>query len=126
MSRPLEGRTIAIAEGRQLDELVRLLEAEGATTLPCPMFSIRDTSDTAPVLAWVDDLIAGRIHLVVLMTGEALRRLLGFVERAGRRDAFVAALAQVPTITRGPKPGQALKEIGLAPTRVAQAPTTEG
>jgi uroporphyrinogen-III synthase len=126
MSRPLEGRTVALAEGRQLDELVRLLEAEGATPLPCPMLSIRDAPDSAPVLAWVDDLIAGRMQLVVLMTGEALRRLLGFAERAGRRDAFVAALSRVPTITRGPKPVKALKEIGLTPARVAKAPTTEG
>jgi uroporphyrinogen-III synthase len=126
MSRPLAGRTVALAEGRQLEELTRMLEAEGASTLPCPMLSIRDAPDAAPVQAWVNDLIAGRLHLLVLMTGEALRRLLGFAQRAGVRDAFVAALGRVPVITRGPKPVQALKEIGLAPTHVAKAPTTEG
>ncbi|HEY7315081.1 MAG TPA: uroporphyrinogen-III synthase [Gemmataceae bacterium] len=126
MSRPLGGRTIALAESRQIDELAQLLDSEGATTLRCPMVSILDAPDPAPVLAWLDELGADRFGYVVLMTGEALRRLLHFAEGAGRRDACIAALRQTKIITRGPKPGQVLKEIGLAPTRVALAPTTEG
>jgi uroporphyrinogen-III synthase len=126
MSRPLEGQTVVLAEGRQLEELAQMLEEEGATPLRCPMVSILDAPDAAPVLAWIDDLIAGRFDLLVLMTGEALRRLLGFAERAGRRDAFVQALARTPVVTRGPKPVRALKEIGLAPALVAEAPTTSG
>src|SRR5690242_65550 len=126
MSRPLEGRTVALAEGRQLEELARMFEGEGAKVLRCPMVSILDAPDAAPVLAWLRELIAGRFSHVVLMTGEALRRLLGFADREGLRDAAVAALGRARIITRGPKPGQALKEIGLAPTRVAPTPTTEG
>jgi uroporphyrinogen-III synthase len=126
MSRPLEGQTVVLAEGRQLEELAQMLEEEGATPLRCPMVSILDAPDAAPVLAWLDDLIAGRFDLLVLMTGEALRRLLGFAERAGRRAAFVQALARIPVVTRGPKPVRALKEIGLAPALVAEAPTTPG
>jgi uroporphyrinogen-III synthase len=126
MSLPLQGRTVALAEARQLEELAGLLEAEGATTLRCPMVSILDAPDEAPVLAWIRDLIAGRFHLVILMTGEAVRRLLGFAERAGLRDAFVAALGRTQTLTRGPKPVRALKEIGLSPSAVAQKPTTDG
>ncbi len=126
MTAPLQGRTIALAEGRQLEELARLLEQEGAQTLRCPMVSILDAPDPAPVLAWIEEVVAGRIELLVLMTGEALRRLLGFAERAGQRDAFVAALGRVQVLVRGPKPVQALKEIGLVPWKMAQAPTTEG
>jgi uroporphyrinogen-III synthase len=126
MTRPLEGRTVALAEGRQLEELARLLEAEGAAVLRCPMVGILDAPDEGPVLDWLRDFTAGRFDLAVLMTGEAIRRLLGFAERAGLREAFVAALGRTPTLTRGPKPGQALRELGLAPTQVAPAPTTEG
>ena len=71
-------------------------------------------------------MIAGQFDYVVLLTGEGLRRLMGFAERAGIRDGVIAAFAKVPTITRGPKPGQALKEIGLKSTIVAVAPTTDG
>jgi uroporphyrinogen-III synthase len=60
------------------------------------------------------------------MTGEAVRRLLIASERVGLRDEMTAALSRTRTLTRGPKPGQALKEIGITPTRVASVPTTEG
>ena len=126
MSRPLEGQTIALAEGRQLEDLQRRCSKKGAIPLRCPLISIIDAPDAAPVLAWIDDVIAGRVDLLVLMTGEALRRLVGFAERAGHRDAFLQALARTPILTRGPKPVRALQEIALAPTLFAEAPTTPG
>ncbi len=126
MTTPLQGRTVALAEGRQLEELARMLEQEGARTWRCPLVSILDAPDPAPVLDWIGQVIAGRIDLLVLMTGEALRRLLGFAERAGQREPFLAALGQVRILVRGPKPIQVLKEVGLAPWKTAQAPTTEG
>ena len=126
MTRPLEGRTVALAEGRQLAELAEMLEKDGATALRCPMVSILDAPDPAPVVAWLRELAADRFGYVVLLTGEGLRRLLGFAEQAGLRDPVVAALGRTRLVTRGPKPGRALKEVGLAPALVAEAPTTDG
>jgi uroporphyrinogen-III synthase len=126
MTHPLQGRTVAVAEGRQLEDLAALLEKEGATVWRCPMVSILDAPDPAPVLGWLRELIAGRFGLVVLMTGEALRRLLGFAEREGIRQDVITALGRARTITRGPKPVQALREVGLAPGKIAEAPTTDG
>ncbi len=122
----LEGRTIALAEGRQLEELAQLLEKEGAKPLRCPMLNILDAPDAAPVIAWLRELIAGRFTQVILLTGEGLRRLLGFAEREGLREAAIQALGRARTVTRGPKPVQALKEVGLTPTVVANVPTTAG
>jgi uroporphyrinogen-III synthase len=126
MTTPLHNRTIALAEGRQLEELAQMLEKEGATVLRCPMVSILDAPDPAPVLAWLHDLIADHFEHVVLLTGEGVRRLLGVAEREGLREAAIGAMGRARTVTRGPKPGRALKEVGLTPTRVADAPTTEG
>jgi uroporphyrinogen-III synthase len=126
MSKPLAGCTIALAEGRQLEDLALMLEKEGATALRCPMVSILDAPDEAPILAWLDQLNAGQFDMVVLLTGEGLRRLLGFAERAGKRQAVIDALSRTKTVTRGPKPVRALKEVGLSPALVADVPTTEG
>src|SRR5215470_17665976 len=115
MSRPLEGKRVALAESRQLEELAQLLEQEGATPLRYPLLSILDAPDPEPVVAWLRDLAADRFAYLVLLTGEGLRRLLGFGERAGLREAVVAALGRVRTVTRGPKPGRALREVGLSP-----------
>ena len=77
VTRPLEGCRVALAEGRQLEELVLLLEKEGAVPIRCPMVSILDNPDSASVLNWLRDLTADRFGYLILMTGEALRRLLG-------------------------------------------------
>src|SRR5262245_37436688 len=129
MSKPLEGRTIALAEGRQLEELAQMLEKEGATALRCPMVSILDAPEERPVLDWLRQLTGKQgasFDYVILMTGEGVRRLLGFAERAGERQAVIDALAKTRLVTRGPKPVRALKEVGLNPTLVADSPTTEG
>jgi uroporphyrinogen-III synthase len=126
MSDSLAGRTVALAEGRQLEELAQMLEKEGAIALRCPLLSILDAPEAAPVIAWLRELIADRFGYVVLMTGEALRRLVGFAEREGLREQVIAALGRTRTVTRGPKPVRALKEIGLTPTKVAEMPTTDG
>src|SRR4051794_17584687 len=120
MTRPLKGRAVALAETRQLEELAQLLEKEGATVLRCPLVAIHDAPDADAVMAWLSALVEGRFAYVVLMTGEALRRLLGFADRGGLRAAVITALAQTKVVTRGPKPVRALKEIGLTPQLIAQ------
>lgn len=124
--RPLAGRRIAILEHREQDRLGGMLEAQGALTLRCPLVAIADAPDPAPVLAWLKRFIDAPPDDLVLMTGEGLRRLRGFAERAGMTPEFRGALACVRTLTRGPKPAQALREIGFAPTLRAELPTSEG
>jgi uroporphyrinogen-III synthase len=126
MTSPLAKRTIALAEGRQLEELAALLEKEGAEVLRCPLLSILDAPDPKPVLAWLQRLLGGEFSWLIFLTGEGVRRLVSLAERHQIREAVLAALGRSATVTRGPKPVKALKEIGLAPTIVATTPTTEG
>ncbi len=126
MSGPLDGRRIALAEGRQMEELARLLDREGASPVSVPMFAILDASDPTPVRAWLAELYADHFAYVVFLTGEGVRRLGSVAEIAGDAEAFRAALARTRKVTRGPKPMLALRELGLAPDRVAESPTTDG
>jgi uroporphyrinogen-III synthase len=126
MAGSLEGRTIALAEGRQLEELAQMLDKEGATALRYPMINILDTPDATPVIAWLHDLVRDKFAYVILMNGEAILRILGFADRKGIRSYVIASLGRTRTITRGPKPVRALKEIGLNPTKIAEKPTTDG
>ncbi len=126
MTLPLTRRTIALAESRQLEELAALLEKEGAATLRCPLVAILDAPDPAPVVAWLRDLAADRFGYVVFMTGEGVRRLLNVAEREGIRGEILAALGRTRTVTRGPKPVRALKDVGLTPYQIAEQPTTDG
>jgi uroporphyrinogen-III synthase len=123
---PLAGRRIAVFEHRELDRLAQMLEAQGAEALRCPMMAIVDAPDAAPVLAWIRRAVETPFDDLVLMTGEGLRRLRGFASRAGLEPAFCDVVGQMRTITRGPKPAQALREIGLSPALRAPQPTTDG
>jgi uroporphyrinogen-III synthase len=124
--RPLEGRTIALPETRELDRLAQLLEAEGARTVRCPLVAILDAPDEAPVLAWLRVLAAGGFDDLIFLTGEGLRRLVALAERHELRAPVVGALGRARTITRGPKPARALHELGLGPTLPAGVPTSAG
>src|SRR6516162_4990176 len=120
---PLSGRRIALPETREIERLARMLEAEGAETLRCPMVAIRDTPDPLPVQEWLrrlpfDDLI--------LYTGEGLRRLHGFARRLDVEAGFLDGLRIARKISRGPKPERALRELGLKSDLRAETPTTEG
>src|SRR5699024_4051583 len=126
--RPLSKCRIAIPESRRLDMFTDMLESRGAEVLRCPLVAIHDAPDPEPVAAWLDDFAGGGHDDLILLTGEGLRRLLSFAERAGDglRERFMASLAGVRTITRGPKPARALREIGYRTQLPASTPTTDG
>ena len=126
MAEELSGRRIVVPETRELGQLVRMLQERGAEAVPCPMIAIRDAPDIAPVKAWLRRFAKGTCDDLVLMTGEGLRRLLGFARRIDLESAFIDALRLARKITRGPKPVRALREIGLATDVPADEPTTEG
>ena len=123
---PLAGKTVALPESRELDQLSRLLEEQGASIWRCPLVAILDAPDPAPVDDWLRHLCAGAFDDVVFLTGEGLRRLLARAERTSTREVVIAALGRVRRITRGPKPARALHEIGLASDLPASVPTSRG
>ncbi len=122
----LANRRILVPESRELDLFCRMLEAEGAATLRCPLVTILAVEDPAPVAAWLARLSAGAFDDLILLTGEGLRRLLALAQETGTVEAAIAALGRLRTVTRGPKPARALREIGLLPGLAAGVPTTEG
>jgi uroporphyrinogen-III synthase len=126
MADRLNGYRILILESREEAQFSRLLAEQGADVLQCPMFTIRDAPDAAPIEAWIRRLIEKPCDDVVLMTGEGLRRLMKVARRIGVENEFVAALGKARKFARGPKPGRALREIGLEPQMTTEKPTSEG
>lgn len=124
----LAGCTIAVPETRELDVFAAMLERRGASVLRCPLVAILDAPDPAPVLDWIRWFGGGACDDLILLTGEGLRRLLACIEKnePQLRGDFVAQLARVRKITRGPKPARALRELGLKPDIAAGIPTTAG
>jgi uroporphyrinogen-III synthase len=123
---PLVGCTVAIAESREAYLLSKMLEEKGATVLGYPLVKIVDSPDVEAVDSFVRELCGGRLEALVLFTGEGVRRLVGAAQRMGLEQEAIAALRSIWTITRGPKPARALRELGVLPTLPTEHPTTEG
>src|ERR1700726_4218155 len=126
MADRLTGYRILILETREEAQFSRLLGEQGADVLQCPMFTIHDAPDPAPIEAWIHRIIDKPFDDLVLMTGEGLRRLMKVVRRLGVEPEFVAAASRVRKFARGPKPGRALGEIGLEPQVTTEKPTSDG
>ena len=126
MADRLNGYRILILETREEAQFSKLLAEQGADVLQCPMFTIHDAPDPAPVEAWIRRAIDRPFDDLVLMTGEGLRRIMKLARARGLDQALVAALAKSRKFTRGPKPGKALREISLEAQQTTEKPTTEG
>jgi uroporphyrinogen-III synthase len=126
MADRLNGYRILILETREEAQFSRLLIEQGAHVVQCPMFTIHDAPDSKPIEAWIRRFIERPCDDLVLMTGEGLRRLMKVARRMDVEQDFVAALGRVRKFARGPKPGRALREIGLEPQMTTEKPTSEG
>lgn len=126
MADRLNGYRILILETREEAQFSKLLVEQGAEVVQCPMFTIHDAADPAPVEAWIHRAIDQPFDDLVLMTGEGLRRIMKLAGARGLDSALVSALAKTRKFTRGPKPGKALREIGLEAQQTTEKPTTEG
>lgn len=126
MADRLTGTRILILETREEAQFSKLLAEQGAEVVQCPMFTIQDAPDPAPVEVWIRRAIDTPLDDLVLMTGEGLRRMMKLARARGLDQAFVAALAKARKFSRGPKPGKALREISLEAQQTTQKPTTEG
>ena len=126
MADRLNGYRILILETREEALFSRLLAEQGAIVLQCPMFAIRDAVDPAPVEAWIRRFIQEPFDDLVLLTGEGLRRLMKAARASALDRDFVTSLGKARKFARGPKPGRALREIGLEPQVTTEKPTSEG
>jgi uroporphyrinogen-III synthase len=120
MADRLNGYRILILETREEAQFSRLLTEQGAVVVQCPMFTIHDAPDPAPVEAWIRRFIERPCD------GEGLRRLMKVARRIGVDQDFVTALGKARKFARGPKPGRALREIGLEPQMTTEKPTSGG
>jgi uroporphyrinogen-III synthase len=126
MADKLNGYRILILETREEAQFSRLLAEQGADVVQCPMFTIHDAPDSAPIEAWIRRFVEKPYDDLVLMTGEGLRRLMKVARRITLEQDFIAALDKARKFARGPKPGRALREIGLEQQVTTEKPTSEG
>ena len=118
------GLRVAAFESRRAKEMARLIERHGGVASVSPSMREVPIEDPSQAIDFANRLITGQIDIVIVMTGVGFRHLLEAVERHVDRQRFLASMADITTVARGPKPVAAMKEAGLTPTfRVAEPNT---
>jgi uroporphyrinogen-III synthase len=118
------GLRVLSLESRRAKEIEKLIRTYGGEPFVVPAMREVPLDSNAPTLEFARQLIAGKIDVVVLLTGVGVRALIDIVTAAGDRDAFLKALGSTRIISRGPKPEAALREFGIRPLAIAPEPNT--
>ena len=118
------GLRVAAFESRRAKEMTRLIERHGGVASVSPSMREVPIKDPSQAIDFANRLITGQVDIVIVMTGVGFRHLLEAVERHVDQQRFLASMADITTVARGPKPVAAMKEAGLTPTfRVAEPNT---
>src|SRR5262245_47877434 len=126
MAQPLENITVAIAEHRLTKEFASLFERLGATVHTCPVLEEKPVDNREDLQRFVRNVCAGKLDLMIFLTGVGARFLVGEAESIGLKDEFIAALGKLTVVVRGPKPVAALRQFGVRIDVIPQTPTTQG
>ncbi len=120
----LSGLCLVTFESRRAKEVSELIRRQGGAPISAPALQEVPLSDNEPAVEFARALCRGEIDIVILLTGVGTRFLAQAVFEHMDREAFIAALASRTTVTRGPKPVAALRELGLKPTISVPEPNT--
>lgn len=123
-SRGFAGLAVAAFESRMAKEMTNLIKRNGGTPWVAQSMKEVPLEDNRQVLEFGDRLLAGKVEMVILLTGVGTRCMTAVWETRWERGPLLEALGQTCLVARGPKPVMALKELGLTPSIVVPEPNT--
>jgi uroporphyrinogen-III synthase len=120
----LQGLRVISFESRRAKEMAELIRRHGGEPIVAPSMREVPLSENSAPLELFQKIEAGRIDLVVLLTGVGTRTMVDALAIHYSRERIAALLGKVTLLARGPKPVAALKELGLQPAITAPEPNT--
>jgi uroporphyrinogen decarboxylase len=118
------GLRVAAFESRRAAEMASLIERFGGVPSVSPSMREVAIAENREAVDFAHRVMTGQIDIIIFMTGTGIRHLMAEIERHVDRQRFVAAVSDITTIARGPKPVVALKELGLQATYRVPEPNT--
>jgi uroporphyrinogen decarboxylase len=107
------GLRVAAFESRLAGPMADLIAKHGGEPVEAPALREIALADNPEALAFAGRLIAGQFDAVLFLTGVGTRFLAQAIDTQFERPAWLAALAKVNVVARGPKPVAALREMGV-------------
>lgn len=118
------GLRVAAFESRMAEEMQRLIERYGGQPLVAPSMQEVPLQDNNEVLQFGEQLIAGHVDMVILLTGVGTRVMLEVLLTRYSSAQITGSLARTELVVRGPKPKGVLREFGLTPSIDVPEPNT--
>jgi len=104
--------------------MAALIRNYGGEPIVAPSMRELPLEQNTAALEFMRELKAGKVDLVIFLTGVGTRTLIEAVSSVYSRDDLATTLGRATLVARGPKPVAALKEIGLAPQIAVPEPNT--
>ena len=111
-------------ESRRADEMRSLIERHGGVATVAPSMREIPLAENPAAFAFGEELLAGRIDVVVFLTGVGAAALMESLETRWPRAEIVSAMERCITVVRGPKPTVVLSKWGLRIDHRAPEPNT--
>jgi uroporphyrinogen-III synthase len=120
-NRPL--RVLSL-ESRRAEEMRGLIEKNGGIATIAPSMREVPLDENTQAFAFADELLAGKIHVVVFLTGVGATALMEVLCSRWPREELLSALGKCVVVVRGPKPTVVLNNWGLRIDHRAPEPNT--
>ena len=119
-----DGLRVLSLESRRAVEVAKLIRTYGGEPFVVPAMREVPLKSNRQALAFADNLLAGKVDLVIFLTGVGVRALLDIVQTKHDREPFLSALRAVKVVARGPKPVAALRDLRVPVVATAAEPST--
>lgn len=107
---PAKRPRICSFESRRNREMQQMIERQGGIATVVPSMREIPLEDNPIVFQYADELLAGRIDIMVFMTGVGARALLDVLETRYAREQIFDAWEKCQIVVRGPKPLAVMRE----------------
>jgi uroporphyrinogen-III synthase len=104
--------------------MAELIRRYGGAPILAPSMREVPLSENRAALELLPQLEAGKLDLLILMTGVGTRTLNDLLLKQYPQERIVAGLLKTQLVARGPKPIAALKVLGLTPSITVPEPNT--
>lgn len=123
-SRGYGGLRVVSFESRMSGDAERLIRNAGGVAIPAPTMKEVPLDSNEAALAFAEDLLRGAVDVVIFLTGVGTRTLFAAWQTRFELPQLVAALQKTTVVARGPKPTQALRDLGVAVGITVPEPNT--
>ena len=123
VSGSLRGQRIAVQEyGKPNDELLRALEARGASVTSVPVYRWALPDDIEPLRSAVNAIVRGELDVALFTTSVQIVHLMQVADSMGQSNAIRDALRRMVVASIGPTCTEELRNQGIAADLEASHP----